>query len=59
MTQDKYRKTPVDEAAVEAFLVEQFIRVRGGKPKELVLDLDLDTPHEEQSAALVVLLGGL
>ena len=40
VTQDKYRKTPVDEAAVEAFLVEQFIRVRGGKPKELVLDLD-------------------
>ena len=24
VTQDKYRKTPVDEAAVEAFLVEQF-----------------------------------
>ena len=23
VTQDKYRKTPVDEAAVEAFLVEQ------------------------------------
>ena len=27
VTQDKYRKTPVDEAAVEAFLVEQFIQV--------------------------------
>ena len=50
MTQDKYRKTPVDEAAVEAFLVEQFIRVRGGKPKELVLDLDAtdDPLHGEQ-----------
>ena len=50
VTQDKYRKTPVDEAAVEAFLVEQFIRVRGGKPKELVLDLDAtdDPLHGEQ-----------
>ena len=50
MTQDKYRKTPVDEAAVEAFLVEQFIRVRGGRPKELVLDLDAtdDPLHGEQ-----------
>ena len=50
VTQDKYRKTPVNEAAVEAFLVEQFIRVRGGKPKELVLDLEAtdDPLHGEQ-----------
>ena len=50
VTQDKYRKTPVNEASVEAFLVEQFIRVRGGKPKELVLDLEAtdDPLHGEQ-----------
>ena len=54
VTQDKYRKTPVDEAAVEAFLVEQFIRVRGGKPKELVLDLDAtDDPLHTESRRVV------
>ena len=50
VTQDKYRKTPVDEEAVEAFLVEQFIGVRGGQPEELVLDVDAtdDPLHGEQ-----------